>query len=280
MQKIPDLTTSGQKFMAGGLIGGVLLLLWFLLPPLIVIMANLYIAAGLAIPIFAAIAFRERIWEEAKRMSWNATKKIISNDKLWYMWRGHEYLVQKNEALNNDIRAVATIRVSNEKKLIDAIKQLESEKRNAVKNESSPATILKVIRNKVALLQGQCDMLSPRIESLKEQEKGLIELYENRVADTEMLKQTLEAKADEYETMKSISQASDNASAWLKDDPKMKSYRESLKQIDQSIAQFTANVENFQRNVLPSISASASSGNEEEGRLLIEKYKQERLQLN
>jgi len=280
--KNPDLTTSGQKTLAGVIVVGGLGLLWFLLPPLITIMTNLYLAIGLAIPLVAGVVFRERIWEESKRLSWNLTKKLISNDKLWYMWRGYEYLVNKNEALNNDIKNISTIRHGNQSKLQELSRSLSNELANAARLEerAAPETVLKVARNKVAMLQGQVNMITPRIESIKKQETDLISLYEIRVADTEILKQSLEAKAQELEMMESMSKASDNASAWLKNSPEMKTFNESLKQIDTSISTYTANVENFQRNILPTIASSSSTGNEEEGRLLIEKYKSERLQLN
>ena len=142
--------------------------------------------------------------------------------------------------------------------------------------------MMKLLNGKVGLLQQQTDNLIPRLEFIKKQKQSLIELHETWGTDTELLKATLDGKAQEYEMMQQMNKATNSAMAFLqKDSPELTEYKQSLKEIESSVAQYTSNVENFQREVAPQLASmnAASSINESEGAALIEKYKQERLAL-
>lgn len=281
--KNADLTNPVQKGIAGLLAIGTLVLLYFLLPPLVFILKNLWLTAILGIPLAFFMYNYEILWSVFKQLSWNMTKKIISSNKLWYMWQGYHYLVRNNEALNQSVIKVGSIKHKTEKELIRLSKEANKAKEEAVYEEKRGAlpVKLKVLQSKVALLTNQFNTLEPRLQSVEQQHKGLIELHDNWVADAEIVRQTLEAKEQEYELVKELSSAADSASAFLKDSPEMVAYRESLKQIDKSINEYTSNVENFQRNILPTIQRmdTQRAMNEEEGRSLIEEFKKQRLQL-
>jgi hypothetical protein len=282
--KNADLTNPTQKFIAGIIGIGVLVLAYYLLPPLVFILKNLWLTIALAIPLLFLGYNYEILWSLLKQLSWNMTKKIISSNKLWYMWQGYNWLVGRNNDLNENIKKVGEIQSKTERQLIEIIKDIKKTKERALFEEqkNSPQTILKVIYNKVTLLQNQLDNLDPKLGFIRSQRERLIELHSNWMADAEILKQTLEAKEQEYNLMKELSAASDSALLFLKkDSPEMRDFNESLKQIEQSINQYTSNVENFQRNVLPTLQSMDTQRemNEEEGRKLIEEFKKQRLQL-
>lgn len=282
--KNADLTNPTQKGIAALIGVGLLVVLYFLLPPLVFILKNLWLTVALGVPLLFLIYNYEILWSLLKQLSWNMTKKIISSNKLWYMWQGYNWLVARNEDLNENIKKVGAIQSSTSRKLSEIAKEAEDSKKRALHEEGKGASplVLKVIYNKIALLTKQFDNLSPKLNFIDEQRKRLIDLHGNWVADAEMLKNTLESKEQEYNLMKELSAASDSALLFLKkDSPEMRDFNESLKQIEQSINQYTSNVENFQRNVLPTLQTMDTQRemNEEEGRKLIEEFKKNRLQL-
>lgn len=282
--KNADLTNPAQKVIAGGLGVVALGVLYYALPPLVFILKNIWWTVGLSVPLLFLGYNYEILWSLLKQVSWDMTKKIISSNKLWHMWQGYNYLVSKNEALNENIIAVGAIKSKTEKELARIAKEGQRAKDEAIHEEKKGAAQikLKVIHNKVALLNSQFGTLEPKLQYIENQHAQLVELHSNWVADAEILKQTLEAKEQEYNLMKELSAASDSASAFLKkDSPEMRNFNESLKQIEQSINQYTSNVENFQRNVLPTLQSMETKRelNEEEGKKLIEEFKLQRLQL-
>src|SRR5687768_11086482 len=98
--KTVDLTNSTQKFVAACVLIAVLIALYLLLPPLIVILTNLWIAAVLGISLLFLIWNYEIIWTLFKKLSWDMTKKIISSDKLWYLYQYHTYMLRKIDDLH------------------------------------------------------------------------------------------------------------------------------------------------------------------------------------
>src|ERR1041384_2316572 len=97
IQKV-DLTNKNQKIFAGILVFLVLGLLWYLLPPFIVILKNIWLAAILAVPLIFVVCNPMLMWNIFKQLSWNLTKALIGQDKLGYMYRYHEYLLTKANA--------------------------------------------------------------------------------------------------------------------------------------------------------------------------------------
>jgi hypothetical protein len=284
--KNADLTSPGQKIIAGLLGVGLLALLYVLLPPLVFILKNLWMTVALTIPLVFLIYNYHILWSVLKQASWAMTKKIISSNKLWYMWQGHKWLVEQNNEINKVIQNTTEVEISTKKQLEKLVREANETKETILheekKGEKGNKYQLKVLYSKVNLLDKQFIKIEPRVRFIEEQKKGLIEVYNNLVADAEIVKQTIEAKEQEYEMLKSLSTASTTASAVLKrNSPEMIEYEESLKQIEQSINEYTANIENFQRNVLPTLQAMDTKRemDEEAGRRLIEEYKQKRFML-
>jgi hypothetical protein len=280
--KTVDLTNSTQKFIAAIVLVGVLVILYLLLPPLITIFTNLWIAAALGIPLLFLVWNYEIIWTLFKKLSWDMTKKIISSDKLWYLYQYHAYMVRKIDELHISILKIGEIKISTSRSINAMIKECEENKAKAVKMEEQNAApgIIKVAKAKVGLLDQQINELLPKLDFIKAQEKSLQELHEAWTADTEILKSTLDAKAEYYKMMKELSTATDSAKAFLqKDSPELQRYNESILQIESSIAEYTSNVEQFQRDVAPQLTkmSAANALSEEQGTALIEEYKKKRL---
>lgn len=282
--KSVDLTNPTQKSFAFVMIAILLVVLYFLLPPLILIFTNIWIFIAIAAPLVFFGYNYQMVWSYFKRLSWNMTKKIISSDPLWHMYQYYHYMTGKLEDLNDSIRNIGAIEVETSRAIQEMLKQLEDLKRKAIQAAQNSATqgVMKLLNGKVGLLQQQTDNLLPRLEFIKKQKQSLIELHDAWGTDTELLKATLDGKAQEYKMMLQMNKATNTAYAFLqKDSPELQEYKQSLVEIESSVAQYTSNMENFQREVAPQLSrmSAASDINAADGAALIEKYKQERLAL-
>lgn len=284
MKKLPDLTTPGQKIVAGGLLALVLVIFYFLLPPLVMIFANLWLVVLLGVPLVLLILNYEVIWTMFKQISWNMTKKLISTDPMWHMYRYYDYLIGKINGLEGAIIEVDTVKEKSSRKIVehkDELNKFMSQvERESVKNSDS--VLVKVLKSKISTNQRNIDMLLPRLEFVEKQSAQLRQVHTMWSADTEILKHELDIKAQEYEMLKELSGATDKASSYLGDNTvEMKMFKESLKQIEDSVSTYTANIANFDSKVLPQLAKSGTDFeyNVEEGDKIIEKLKQERLNI-
>jgi len=105
-----DLTNTNQKIFAGILVVFALIFLWWALPPFIIILQNIWIAAALGLPLAVIIFNPMLFWNVFKQLSWNLTKGLISGDKLGYMYRYHDYLLGKIGKLEQSIVSVGGIK--------------------------------------------------------------------------------------------------------------------------------------------------------------------------
>jgi len=283
MSKV-DLTSTNQKVFAGILAASTLFALYFLLPPLVYIFANLWLLAMLAIPVIYIVMNPMLVWNVYKQLSWNLTKKIVSQDKLGFMYRYHEYLLARIDKLDKSIANVSEMRIKLTRKISTLQTTVEENKQKAIFLEKQGASklVISTIANKVTIDTKQIENLLPKVVNIESQEKYLKELYNAWKADTEDLKYTLDAKAEEYKLLKELSEVAGNASEFLKgNSEEYKLYEESLLQIETSVTQYTANIENFERKVSPileTISANQTV-NENAGLQLIEEYKKTRIDL-
>lgn len=279
-----DLTNDTQKGIAAGLVLLTLVALWWLLPPFIVIMKNLWIAAILAAPVVFIALNPMLIWNEYKRITWSLTKNLISKDKLGYMYRYHDYLLEKIKKLGESIKEVTAAHIGVARSISELDQKLKENKKLAVSYQAlgKPDTVQRTLANKIAVDEKQLNSLLPRSLYIENQKNKLIQLSEIWAADAEDLKYTLDAKAEEYKLMKSLSSASNTASAYLtNNDEEFKIFKESLKQIEDTVVKYTANLEDFERRLQPQLSQSNATraSNEEEGFKLIEEFKKNSVQL-
>lgn len=279
-----DLTNTNQKIFAGALLAALLFFLYWALPPLVFILKNLWLTVlyggGL---VFLALNWLN-IWNLFKQVSWGITKGMISGDKLGYMYRYHEYLVGKTTSLEKSIQNVSAMRLKLQRKVGDLNKTIEDNKKLHISytKQNSPDTVLRTLQNRINVDTDLKDKYIPRVVYTEKQENSLKELHDYWVSGAEDLKYTLDAKAEEYKLLKELNQATDSASAFLdKDNAEYKIYQESLKQIEDSVTQYAANIENFEKKVQPIIQGLAMNRetSEDMGLQLIEEYKAQQVSL-
>lgn len=279
-----DLTNNNQKVFAGILIVGFLFLLHYLLPPLIVILTNLWIAALLALPLAFVIFNPMLMWNVFKQLSWSLTRFLVSKDKLGFMYRYHEYLLGKIDKLDGNVKNITAMKIKVQRKVSELKESLDNNISRVEHFQKTKASdlVIRTAANKVAIDKKQIEILLPKVVNIESQEKYLIELHRAWAADAEDLKYTLDAKADEFNLLKELAEATGNASEFLKGNTEeYKLYQESLKQIEDSVTRYTASVENFERKVQPileTISANRTVS-EDAGLKLIEEYKKSKINL-
>lgn len=275
-----DLTNQNQKIFAGILIVVVLMLFWYLLPPLITLFTNLWLLAILAIPVVFVVMNPMLMWNLFKQISWTLTKRLISADKLGYMYRYYDYLLSKIESLNQSINNVTSMKIKLQRKIGELKERIDANKQSAIHYQKEDANKYKLVINslatKIDIDTKQLETLLPRAVDVEKQEKYLKELSESMSSNAEQLKYTLDSKAEEYKLLKELAEASGTASEFLKgNSEEYKLYQESLSQIENSVTQYTATVENFERKVRPILDTMSAdkSISEQNGLKMIEEFK-------
>lgn len=278
-----DLTNGTQKFIALIMLGVVLCGLYFLLPPLVFIFQNLLLLIGMGL-VICFLAFNyHNIWMLFKQISFQMTKKIISSNPLWYMYNYHTFILERISKLEKSITNITAVKVKLESKISELNKQMKSDAsqvdRLQEKKKDDPnisENTIRVLANKVALTKSQLDSLLPQYVNVEKQEKYLQQLADYWTADAADLKNTLDAKADQYNMMKEVAEATGNASEFLKGNSKQyNDYQMSLKQIEDSCNLYTSNVQNFERKAKPILEGLAMNRelNIDDGLQLIEEFK-------
>lgn len=277
-----DLTNPTQKFFAAILLAAGIGLVWWMLPSLIWFFEHLiYLGVLVLCVAFVAINYKV-LWQTFLNLSWKSTKWLISQDKLGYMYRYHDYLLKKLSDLKQNVENVGSARVRLSRS-IEACKQTLSDnlkKASAYKDRPNSGLLIKQIAGIVAVDEAKLKNLGPQLVTITAQQKTLQELYDVWSADAETLKYTLDSKADEYATMKEISEAAGNAKEFLKGNTgEAKLYKESLRQIEASVTQYMSNIESFEREALPLLNKASADASlsEAEGMKLIEEFKNNQL---
>ena len=277
MKEKLDFTSPSQKLVAGGLIGLTLLILYYITPPLVELFKNLWLLALYVVPLLIAVLNYQTIWVVYKQLVWKTTQKLISTDKLAYMYQYHDYLVEKIKKLEDNTKNITTAKVKLERKLAETLNIVKenTERAKLLENRKDSEMALKNTYNKVNVDTKIAQSLAPKLDSITTQEKYLVDLIQHWTSDAEQLKYTLDAKAEEYKILKETSEATGNASAFLKGNTvEYKMFEESLKQIEQDISLYTANVETFEKKVAPILEGKVADRefSEEQGKQLVAEF--------
>lgn len=270
-----DFTSPSQKLVAGGLLIVTLVILYYITPPLVELFKNIWLLAFYLVPLLIAVLNYQTIWMVYKQLVWKATQKLISSDKLAYMYQYHTYLLEKIVKLEENTKNITQARVKLERKLAETLSLVNENKEKATFTSGELA--LNSLYNKINVDTKIAQSLAPKLESITVQETYLVDLIGHWTSDAEQLKYTLDAKADEYEILKTTSEATGNASAFLKGNTvEYKMFEESLKQIENDISLYTANVETFEKRVAPILEGKVADKtfSEEQGKKLVEEFMQ------
>lgn len=282
MEQKLDLTDNNQKFFAGILIVATLFGLYFLLPPLVFLFKNLWLLAIYTIPIIFIILNPMLVWNIYKQISWILTKWLVASDKLGYMYRYHDYLLLRIGKLGENVTNIGAIKIRIRRKISDLRNNIDNDSAAVLNLQKKGVSdlVIRSVANRVKIATDQMNSLLPKEINIENQEKYLRQLYDTWSADAVDLKYLLDSKAEEFKLLKEINSATGNASEFLKgNSEEYKLYKESLNQIEQSVAQYTSNIENFERKVNPileSLNANRSVS-EDAGLKLIQDWKQNNL---
>jgi hypothetical protein len=283
MNKV-DLTTSGQKGFALVLIIALLFLLKWLLPPMIFFLENLFYFGFLVGCVLLVIWNYSIIWMTFKTLSWNMTKWLISKDKLGYLYRYHDYIVEKTVKIYDNLKSVSAMRVTLERKINELELLVKNNKAKAIVAEDQGNTIATTsFSSKVAVDSKQIEVLKPRLEMVKRQEKALKEMYDMTSLQAEQLKYTLDSKAEEYKLLKEVDSATNSASSLIENNStEYKIYQESLTQLESEVTTFIASIEAFEVKVKPIVAQMSTEKaiNEAEGERLVKEFKAETATIN
>lgn len=280
-----DLTTPAQKAFALVLLIGVLVLLYWALPPLVLILQNLWLALILGVPLLFVVGYAIynpfMIWGIFKTLSWNLTKWIVSKDILGTMERYYDHLVIKHTKLNETLNKIVGVKKTLERQMSEIGAKINEDElilKNPHANISESQ--LTIIANKVAVNRGIMNGVMPRYETIETQVNYLQQLSDIWGADIRKLRDTLDAKIQEYEMYKNLDGALGSAKEFINGDNEQgKVFNESLKQLEQNVTQYMANIENFEKNAKPFIEEGKIKQSllEEQGRAIIEEFKAKRI---
>lgn len=272
-----DLTSSNQKLFAGFLLVLVLVGLWYLVPPLVVLFANIWLLAMYGIPLLFLVYNYDTVWHWFKKASWELTKFSINKDKPGYLYKFHEFLLSKIKDMEERIQKLAATRHRIQNQLTETKGFIDNEQRLAQQAlKQGKTAVVASSGTKIKLKQGLMDKLIPRYEFLVEQEKSLKEVLQLRTREAEDLKFSIDAKIEEYEILKEVDNAVKAAGASMDETTDQhKMYRESLRQMEDAVVTYTSNIEMFDTKMKPILERASveNAANEQAGLQLIEEYK-------
>ena len=278
-----DLTTPAQKVVAVGLMVGVFFLLNWILPPIVVILQNLWLTIILGLPILLGVLYIVfnpfAVWAIFKTLSWNLTKFFISQDILGTMERYYEYLVAKHDKLTLSRNKILAVEKELSRQMKDNKEKIDKTQQDYVFLESKgeKQENLKVLSNRLSVDTKIMEALIPRFQAVQQQRLYLDELEKLWGSDIQSLRYTLDAKAEEYNTYKKTAEALGEAKEFINGETEQgRIFKESLKQLEQNVTSYMANIESFESKAKPLIEQGRmnESLQEEDGRRIIEEYKQ------
>lgn len=274
-----DLTNDNQKILAGFLLVIAIAIFWMLLPSLVWFFKNVVFLIILLIVVGFFILNYDTVWHNMKQLSWELTKASIKKNKPSYLWRFHEYVVKKVEALQENARVAKSGRLQCEQTISTAQADMKDELQfaeTAERKGSRPQAALAA--KKAKLKESLIQKLLPRYEILKTQENTLMELLRMRTEEAEDLKVSIESMIEEWEILKNMDEAIANSGAATNDSNEMKLYKEALKQMENDIFKYTANIEMFDTKIKPVLERASiqNEANDEAALQLLEEYKANR----
>lgn len=280
MNKLPsgiDLTNKNQKLFALALLAGVLYLLYHVVPPLVVLFQNLWLLVLYGGSLLFLAYNYDIVWHWFKRASWELTKWSINKDKPGYLYRFHAYLVKKNEDLKTRLRNLKATRENVKRQMLETKSFIDTNTNEMEQALRSGATgLVASYQTKIKLKQGLLDKLVPRYEFIKSQEEKFTNVVEIRTQEAEDLKFSIDAKIAEYDTLKQIDKAISAAGAAADENShEYQLYRESLRQMEDAVVTYTANLEMFDIEMKPALERAAiqKDAQEDEAQKLIDAYR-------
>lgn len=282
-KQFESLMNGKQKGLAAVLAVGALGIILFLIAPILtVILKSLVLTLVLVgICLFLALNW-QTLFRMFKLLSWKMTKAWIGLDKMAVLEQGLQVAYEKQEKMALHHNQITATRIETERRLAEITARFNKNKAEAIALEKRVAqdpkfqSALDLTLHKVKTDKDILDNLIPRLEFIEKGVDQMGELRELLGHKVKSMEYTVESKRNEYETLKELNKASNTLKDFMSDNNQdAKIFNEGLRQTEQSISEFIANIENLDKDIQPALMTLQSQklGDIEAGRQLIEDYK-------
>ena len=273
-----NIITPQQKVIAGA--GGIaaLVFLYFVLPPLVAIAANIWLLAFYVVPLLTIAFFHKQIWDKLQITSFNWTKNMISDNPTYFLERGYNYIISQVKEMRTHLIASNSIIKETENQVTEYINDIEAAERSHEK--ATDESIKKIIAAKIGTLQQAVDTILPSIDVAKQQRDEMSKVLDNYSSDSEILRCKIDNLNTQHDLLKQLSSLSDKGRKLLNNNtPQAKEFKESIKQTERKVFEFTANIEGFQKEIFTysQLKELESEENQQKGLEVIQQYKAKRL---
>lgn len=242
------------------------------------VLGQIFVPLILGAIVLVGIVARKPIWDGINIAVWHSTKWLIKNNVVYYLNKCYEILEKEFNEFAEARKQVGTDMLVAEQgvsKLIeDRHRAIEMHARvtdERTKNEYAA---------EVAVIKEQLDMLMPTLEVVKNQYNIMEQIEDMRRSDLKVFRIRLDAQIRKYEILKNMNSASSKANKFVGSNSSAeKTYMESAKQLQQSVAQYMINIEDVNKKMIPELQKFSATNqyNQDKGREIIEAYKQSRI---
>lgn len=270
-----DKLSAGQKLFALILLTGGLYLLYIFLPPLIVILQNLWIAICLAAPLVWAAFNWELVWGVFKTLSWKLTQFAIGLSPLDVMDRYYDWVEKKRKTISDaKVDLMAT-----ERDLEQQIKEKEASRKANLSKASllDPDSVEALLLSSNAL--SDQEFLTPLIplrDNVHNKVVYLTELDSVMALNAKQLRYRIDNLRLQYESLKKTHKGMQSANDVIGGaNEATKIFQEAVKQTNNQMNKMTANIENFENNIKPMLDSARVDKqlHQAEARKLLEEFK-------
>lgn len=253
-----------QKIVAIGFIG---IAAYFILPFLITVMVNLYIAVALAIPICYIALNPHLIWGVAKTLSQLTTNWIIGLSPLSAMDRYYEWVLSKLQVIRNAKNDVIASEMGISKQINDKEKSYKELMNKASIAEDQGNSIQADTYSSQAMSDKQfLEDLIPIRDDMKIKITYLQELDDVFQSNAEKLNHSINNTKMKYTTLKKIKkgmQSADDIIGGANEATRI--YNVALSQTNDQINKMTASIQQYENNIKPMLADAKFSRELQQG---------------
>lgn len=278
LPKDVDQLSTKQKIVAGGLALGVGYSIFLLLPPFIVFLTNLWLAAALVLPILYICMYPTVVWGVFKSISFKFTQRIIGLDPISALERYVDWYAVKTVAVEESATSLkAQLKMLSDKAAAKETAYKDNLKAaDAAEKKEKPLEMNMYLKRATSDKQSYENLL-PLVERGKERVKLLTDIHEAMSANHDSLKYSVENKKDEYTALRAFHKGMKTADSVITDVGGQKMlFEEGIRQLNDQVATMTAQIETFEKHLKPVLTSYEieSTMAEEEGRKLLEAFRQ------
>lgn len=251
-----DKLSKPQKIVAGGLaVAAILFIFYFVLPPMVVILANLWLTILLGLPLVFIIKNPELVWGFFKTLSWKLTQKLIGLDVLSVMDRYLDWLdAQVAEIKSAKVSLAATL-----KTITDQISERENAyqdnlKRADISGKNGNQVQSEMYASRAVHDKEFLESMVPMRDDVTEKVQFMAEVVSVLESKREGLKYSIETNRQKFTTLKTLQSSLGKANKALSENSDAsKLYNESVRQLTTQMNTMTATIEEFKNTITPAI---------------------------